>query len=459
VASRGYDKGMEMLADIVGNLAAEITASEGRARNRTADAQRNFEHALITIVQDCWKGLSISPDYESGIHKRAGYYSENRRYKDSNLTYRQTMSAFDGLVRLGFVEVTRDGFFDRDTGKGEITRYRPTDAFMETLKGIQADPFRSIKPDLSGECILLRQEIDGVKFLIDYEDDTTTNELRKNLVLINSCLARHWPDLRITNDEYANLQTRLLKDSEKQPVDFSKRTLVRIFSNGRFDQGGRFYRAWWHNVPSEYRKYITIDGKRTCEYDYSQLNPHMIYFMRSAKLGDEDAYSRVFDGEHRDIVKEAFNAMIQASTPLNHKPDDLELEESGIDWPTLKKAILDAHKPIADVFFQGHGNHLQYIDSCIAEKVMLQFVRSDDEPVLPVHDSFIMHHAFGEELGELEEAMRRAFYNQFKRDIKVSKDIGVMLPSSFDKRELEDLSLDEIASGPTEYSLWHSRNL
>ena len=36
--------------------------------------------------------------------------------------------------------------------------------------------------------------------------------------------------------------------------------------------------------------------------------------------------------------------------------------------------------------------------------------KSDDAPVLPVHDSFIMHYAFGEELGELEEAMRRAFY-------------------------------------------------
>ena len=32
-------------------------------------------------------------------------------------------------------------------------------------------------------------------------------------------------------------------------------------------------------------------------------------------MGSEDAYDRVFDGEHRDIVKEAFNAMIQSSTP------------------------------------------------------------------------------------------------------------------------------------------------
>ena len=92
-------------------------------------------------------------------------------------------------------------------------------------------------------------------------------------------------------------------------------------------------------------------------------------------MGDEDAYDRVFDGEHRDIVKEAFNAMIQASTNLTHKPKKLDLSEVDLDWPTLKQAILDAHKPIADVFFQGHGNQLQFIDSCIAEKVMLQFIK------------------------------------------------------------------------------------
>ena len=119
--------------------------------------------------------------------------------------------------------------------------------------------------------------------------------------------------------------------------------------------------------------------------------------------------------------------------------------------------MLEAHKPLADVFFQGHGNHLQFIDSCIAEKVILQFVRSDDEPVLPVHDSFIMHYAFGD-MGELEEAMRRAFHDHFKKDIKVSEDIGVMLPSSFDDMEFDDLSVEEIVNGPPEYSLWNERN-
>jgi hypothetical protein len=54
-------------------------------------------------------------------------------------------------------------------------------------------------------------------------------------------------------------------------------------------------------VPSELRRYITIGGKKTCKYDYSQLNQHMVYFLRDKELGDEDAYDSVFDGEHQSI--------------------------------------------------------------------------------------------------------------------------------------------------------------
>ena len=82
---------------------------------------------------------------------------------------------------------------------------------------------------------------------------------------------------------------------------------------------------------------------------------------------------------------------------------------------------------------------------------------SVDEPVLTVHDSFIMHYAFGD-MGELEETMRRAFHDHFKKDIKVSEEIGMILPSSFDDMEFEDLAVEEIADGPPEYSLWNRRD-
>ena len=42
----------------------------------------------------------------------------------------------------------------------------------------------------------------------------------------------------------------------------------------------------------------------------------------------------------------------------------------------------------SNVFFQGQSNYLQSINSCTSEKVMLQFVRSDDVPVLTVNNSF-----------------------------------------------------------------------
>jgi len=448
---------MSHLSEIAASIALEISSSENRERKRFVEVQKHFEHAIECLLKELWLGTAIHPEYEVGIHRRSNWYSETPQYRDPNLTFKQAIAAYDGMTSSDLIRVSKDAYFDPDTGRGELTKVIATDKLLQIMEGLEGNPFKEVKPDLEAECILLRDRVNDQRVLVPYENDKTTNEMRENLITINKCFVRHWPDLRITNGDYTALQERLRLDKDKSPIDFSKRILTRIFSNGRFDNGGRFYRAWWHNVPSEYRKYITIDGKRTCEYDYSQLNPHMVYFLRGKKMGDEDAYDRVFDGEHRDIVKEAFNAMIQASTELTHKPRKLDLSSVDLDWPTLKQAILDAHKPIADVFFQGHGSHLQFIDSCIAENVMLNFIRAEDAPVLPVHDSFIMHYAYGE-LGELEEEMRRAFHGHFKKDINVKSEIGIMLSSSFGGKDSDELTIEQIVHGPPEYSQWEERN-
>ena len=59
-----------------------------------------------------------------------------------------------------------------------------------------------------------------------------------------------------------------------------------------------------------------------------------------------------------------------------------------------------------------------------------------------MHDSFIMQHAFGES-DELEEDMRRAFYGQFKKDIKIDDKIGVIITSSFDEKKWGGLLFEE----------------
>ena len=109
-----------------------------------------------------------------------------------------------------------------------------------------------------------------------------TERFKSNLTKINNCFVKHWADLRIEDTEVAKLSDRINQDPDKQPIDLSKRTLTPIFTNGSFEEGGRFYRGWWQNVPSEYRKFITIDEGVTTEYDFSQLqSTHAVLHLQS----------------------------------------------------------------------------------------------------------------------------------------------------------------------------------
>ena len=54
--------------------------------------------------------------------------------------------------------------------------------------------------------------------------------------------------------------------------------------------------------------------------------------------------------------------------------------------------------------------------------------------------------------------MRRAFHGYFWRDMQIEDKIGVMLPSSFDDKDWNELTFEEKALGPPEYSQWESRN-
>ena len=447
---------MNNFEDIISTIANDLAATETRKRVRGPSANSKLETSLRHLLSQLWKGSQVHEDFEGLINKRSNWYSGSPNFGLPKLSYRTTMSVYQGLKKLNLIRETRAGYFDRVTGEGNVTKFVATEKLLAILNRLEDDPFLVLRPNLNSECIVLRDNVNGTRTEVPFEDSPAVQRIRENLRRINQCLSGHWADLRIKDEDFKALQLRLFADKDSDPIDFSNWMLARIFSNGRFDHGGRFYRGWWQNVPSEYRKHITLDGKKTCEYDYSQLNPHMAYFSHGKELGSEDAYGRVFDGNHRDLVKEAFNAMMQASTELRKKPDKLDLSSVDMDWSTLRGAILKAHKPIEDMFFKGFGNHLQYIDSCIAEQVMLQFVEWN-HPILPVHDSFIMHYAFGD-MGELEEAMRRAFFNHFKKDIKVKGEIGVMLPSSMDGAGRMPMDLDDIIRGEPEYSLWQTRD-
>jgi hypothetical protein len=452
-------KYVSQIDELTKEVIKRIEASEGRKRSRTADEQLSFEHSVRLVIVDLWQAVKSMPIGECSINKRSGWYSENPRYRDPLLTYKQMISVLDGLKTLGFIEVTREGHYDPETLQGSLTLFIAADELLERLQELDGHPAISIKPDLDAETIILRNKVDGKKVLEEYDDSPATERHRANLKKINSCFLNHWCDLEVKNTELTKLEARIANHKDKKSIDLSQRTLVRIFSNGSFKQGGKFYRGWWQNVPSEYRKYITIDEKRTAEFDFSQLNPHLLYHSNYKQLGSEDAYDRVLDGEHRKIVKQAFNAMVQASTPLKSCPKDIDLSGLEMNWAELRDRIIKAHKPIADHFFKGVGNHLQFMDSNIAESVMVHFAGMD-APALPVHDSFILHHAYGQS-GEVEEAMRRAFYEEVGEHIsKIDEEILTWdyRKDTGNTSEAKTLDVNAILSADDDVSQWRERH-
>ena len=441
-----------MFEELIKEITKELEAKESRSRARRDDAQVSFEYAVRSILEGLWRNYLSFPPNESSINLRNGYYSELLRYRDAKLTYRQVKAAFDGMIDCRFIEVTTAGYYLREAGRGGLTRFISTDKLLERFESLEGHPAFQIKPDLEEETIILRNKVNGNNVDIEYEDTPKTERFRSNLKKINECFLKHWADLRIKDIEVQQLAERILQDTDKEPVDLSRKTITRIFTNGSFEEGGRFYRGWWQNVPSEYRKYITIDEAVTTEYDFSQLSPHMLYFAYNHKMGNEDAYDRVLDGQHRDVVKQAFNAMVQASTQLNHKPDKINLDGLEMDWRELRQRILEAHKPIQHLFFTGIGNKLQFKDSCIAESVMLQFA-DQNQVALPIHDSFIMRQGYA---GDLEEAMRRAFYNEFQSDIPIKQEVIIERIALFD--EQGEPRTEEVIRDDRENSQWYGRN-
>ena len=82
------------------------------------------------MLIDLWRSIKSMPVAEVGINKRSGYYSERERYRDKLLTYRQVIAVYECLLKIGFIDISQEGYYDKDTGEGEITRVVAQDELL-----------------------------------------------------------------------------------------------------------------------------------------------------------------------------------------------------------------------------------------------------------------------------------------------------------------------------------------
>ena len=381
-----------------------------------------YKSNLKVLLLNLFVTYSVSPKMYLAVARGFGDYSTSR-YNSNNIGYKVFVRLVDSLSELGYIEYHR-GHFDTFTASGHRSRIRANTKLIKHFKS-SAISTAMITMDKDEETIILRKAKDKSskskkKELVHYIDTDETNKMRSNLEEINALLDRTWIDIEISDEEHIKLNEKMDKEPDNSPIDFTRRKLRRIFNNSSFEQGGRFYHGWWQEISSSYRKYITINGKRTEEEDFGGIHVRMLYALEGIELGSEDTHIiEGYGSEYREQVKRAIYIIINAETrdkaiyAINSKLT-LPINETAQD---LFNQLELKHPKIAKYFATGKGIELQYIDSQIAEKVMLRLAR-DNIVALPVHDSFIVRMSH---INDLKEEMYKAYKEVVKTGTIIDK--------------------------------------
>ncbi len=373
--------------------------------------------------------------------RRTNEYQRPKRYGAIYFTYATTVPLMNAWRAAGITHQTRAGLW-LPKGQGWVTEDDLTD-FGRELFGSIPDHVTTRRASPSEVIVLKGRAKEGLKNkpLLDYEDTAETvtlryhveeyNELmRSTLVTTEDLRSQSSQDCSDWWEDYGSDWT--LVDSQTYSSISDTRNLLdneayRVFNNGDWKQGGRYYGAQIQGLSEEARETARIDGKPTVERDFSGMLPRIAYH-RAGKECPSDPYGIYDDDEARDICKgavliclsssskgKARNGIYDALYGECHTKSSWEkqqkrrqsLKATGKKTGELMAAVLDFHDTIRDQMLCGEGLRLQRIESDIASDVLAHFM-ARGIPVLVIHDSFIVQAEYQDELDAvMTEASRR----------------------------------------------------
>jgi hypothetical protein len=255
-----------------------------------------------------------------------------------------------------------------------------------------------------------REDYWDEKELLQYPETNDTRKLREQVERLNTWLAS--ADIRCTAHH----------------IDSNYRRMRRIFNNSSFEQGGRLFGGFWQPLSKADRKrWIRINGNPVTSLDFGQIAPRIVYGTTGVPLHFvDDAYQLPLKhglSQHREGVKRIFNAMLCTDERFIRYPRGTRklIPKKSIKVDHVQDAILDYHRPIADMFFKGYGLNIMLTESktllTILGRLMLQNIVA-----LPVHDALIVEQSNALYVMEL---MQTTFKELIGVDIPVTHDDGI----------------------------------
>jgi len=383
---------------VVSTLQEELQQEHG-LRGRRAKIECHLRLIVLNLLVN---SLYANHPF-TAYHRRKAAYVRSPRYNRLRVTY-GLVKVIDALEAGGYVE-NHLGFRNRDDGSGRISRMRATERLLQLILRESNGEQPTIASHPDSECIVLRSDEDdsgGSTILgqdIDYPETDETRRMRQVVERYNAYLSCFDLGLRVVEG------TNGIAEPNVPQVNFGDRQVRRIF-NGSFRCGGRFYGGWWQGISEEWRSRILIDGHPVTELDYSGIHIRLLYAMaghRQTASRMRDPYQ--IDGVEqsprmRNLVKKIYlialnsagrqNALAAIRALSADEPEEFGwMGTDEVDIERILNSFVTTHAPISDWLFSGIGLELQYYDSQIAERIILDLMRQNI-PVLTVHDSFIV---------------------------------------------------------------------
>lgn len=391
----------------VSDLMGQLEATEAtRKRKRRGEDRASLEATLGAMVADLYKAYLDDPVMALGYSRNGNDYNAPPRYRKSVGSLTTVTTAADFFTAAGYAEA-KEGYYRRSVDakdawgdRGQRSRLRATPklvSFLEDTYGIEPS---HIGRQEEGEILRLKGTD---KALMDYKDTSETKAMRRQLQAINQLIG--------------NATIGLSSKPEGLRADLSAKRLYRVFNDGRFDLGGRFYGGWWINEKRANRHLITINRQQTVELDYSAFHLRMCNHLSGLAVPDKgDLYAIPGLEEMRKAVKYTFMILLNLEDGRRMpSKDEIKATLTGSwDISKLRKAVEKHYSEIGDWLGSGKGKQLQFIDSKIACEV-LDTLAAAKIVALPVHDSFIVAK---QHQNTLREAMMNAYTKVMAHELR-----------------------------------------
>ena len=368
------------------------------------------------------------------LHPRAFSKTSPHAVKYSS---RRVREVYDELTSLGWIKVIQKGvqnkYVTRISACGDLAYNFDQIGFawmqQARIPRQQLVVLRDVERDSTGEVLRFGKRRKTRKIQLEVPKSLQVELYQDSLEAINEHLRHQCISLDLSDVNLRSLREELTPDpaapSDVSPLNFMSVQLVRIFSRGSLELGGRFYRGWWQSLPSIHRPHIRINGFKTVEIDYSGMSLAIIYALEKQPLDSSmDPYDLGLSNwlgkadPRRKTIKKIVNALINDEDGVYRISPEFQSHLS-MSQELFIEQLTRRHPVLKEKLGTNIGLKTQFIDSQIAEAVMTDLLK-EGITVLPIHDSFIVRAGYQRLLAD---SMKRSFRNLLGTDISIEAEI------------------------------------